>query len=627
MTNHSESTFLASLTQRTLLSDGATGTQLHERGFGLERCYELLNLTHPQVVQAIHRDYLQAGADILETHTFGANALRLAQHSLQEQVHAINTAAVQNARTAIASFPTTRKIWVAGSVGPLGVAFAPLGRTTPEQAYQAFYQQISALVAAGVDVIWLETFGDLREIEQAVLAARQFPHLPLTASLSFAQDDHTSAGDHPAKVARTLHQWGVDIIGLNCSVGPSQLTRLLRRMVAAVPTARFAVLPNAGWPEQVGGRIFYAAGAGYFADYAKTLLEGGACIVGGCCGTTPNHIAAMRPVVSAFGAPIVHNPSSELEEASESEAPAKVLPPSQWAQALQGEEPFFTVEVHPPKGWDCTRVIEQVNLLAKAGSDFVNIADSPLARMRMSPLALCQLVQQEVGLETVLHFPTRGRNLLRVQGDLLAAHALGIRNIFAVMGDPSAIGDYPSASDNFDVPPTGLLKLIKENFNCGVDQGGQSIGSPTAFTAGCALSLTPADYEREAKLLKTKLAHGADFALTQPVFEPQAAFDFIEKFQSENGDWKLPLVIGILPLYNLNHANFLHHEVPGIHLPAQILTRMAETKHPAETGIAIAVELIAQLRHHPAVRGFYLMPPFGRYHLAVEMIRQVKSAY
>ncbi|HLE91282.1 MAG TPA: bifunctional homocysteine S-methyltransferase/methylenetetrahydrofolate reductase, partial [Anaerolineales bacterium] len=455
---------LERLSTETILADGAMGTMLHARGVGFDKCFDELNLTNPSAVAEIHREYIEAGAQLILTNTFGANRFKLGKHGLEEKVVQLSQAGVDLAKRVVAA--SFRDVLVAGSVGPLGVRIAPFGRVQPEQARTAFAEQIGALSEAGAELIVIETMSDLYEIREAIKAARQVCSLPLVASVTFTRDDRTVLGDDPAKVARMLKETGVDVIGVNCSGGPAQLLRILKQMCQAVPDGKFWVKPNAGWPEQVGGRIMYPADAEYFGDYALSFREMGARIVGGCCGTTPQHIAAMHKALAAAPqvdqSQIVIFPQEEITETAQEQ-------PTQFAQKLTAGGFAISVEMDPPRGLSTHKLLAGASLLADAGADVINVADSPMARMRMSAWAVCDVVQRKVGVETTLHFPTRGRNLLRVQGDLLAAHALGIRNVFVVMGDPTSIGDYPEAMDNYDLVPSGLIKLIKQGFNAGVD--------------------------------------------------------------------------------------------------------------------------------------------------------------
>jgi methionine synthase I (cobalamin-dependent)/5,10-methylenetetrahydrofolate reductase len=618
------STFLTLIEEssKPLLSDGAMGTLLNARGVSFEGCFDALNLIDPALVKKIHREYLEAGSEVIQTNTFGANRYKLAGHELDNKVKEINRRGVELAREAAAG--VAEKIWVAGDVGPLGVRLAPFGRVQPEQARGAFAEQIRELAEAGADLIILETFSDLYEIGEALSAARQVCSLPVVASLTFTRDDRTLLGDTPARVARTLAESGADLIGVNCSGGPAQIFRILKQMRQAVPGGRFSAMPNAGWPEQVGGRIMYPSNSSYFGDYALAFCEAGASLVGGCCGTTPEHIAAMRRALDgekrgcspAVGEIITLTEMEEREGSPEA--------PSRLAGRLAAGKFTIAVEMDPPRGLATHKLLAGASLLAEAGADVINVADSPMARMRMSPWAVCDLLQRTIGVETTLHFPTRGRNLLRVQGDLLAAHALSIRNVFIVMGDPTAIGDYPDAMDNYDLVPSGLIKLIKQNFNAGLDHAGADIGQPTSFFVGGALNLTPQDPEGEIKNLRRKLKAGVDFLLTQPIFQPEAAQAFLERYQELNGALNVPILVGMLPLYSLRHAAFLHNEVPGISIPEEYRQRLEEAGEKAAwEGVQITLELIKKVRLW--ANGIYLMPQFSRYDLAAEIIEKCKG--
>jgi homocysteine S-methyltransferase len=614
------SPLLSLLTKGPILADGAMGTMLHARGVSFEACFDELNLSQPALVADIHRAYIDAGAQLIETNTFGGNRFKLTEHGLETRLAEINHAAVELARRAVEA--SLKQVLIAGSVGPLGVRLAPFGRVQPEQAFSAYAEQIQALLEAGVDLLIIETQNDLYEVREAIRAARSLSDIPIAATLTFTRDDRTLLGDTPSRAARLLVEHGADIIGANCSSGPAQLLRVLKQMRQAAPEARFSVMPNAGWPERVAGRIMYPATADYFADYAVAFCQAGAAIIGGCCGTTPEHIAQMRASLDAGVEPCLSEDASLVEEASLEFARAD-LKPTELERKLSSKHFVLAVEMDPPRSFSTHKLIAGASLLAEAGADVINVADSPMARMRMSPWAACQLIQRDVGMETVLHFPTRGRNLLRVQGDMLAAHAMGVRNIFVVMGDPTAIGDYPEAMDNYDLVPSGLISLIQQGFNSGVDLSGADIGEATSFFVGCALNLSAQDPRRELRLLRKKIQAGADFALTQPVFEPQLAAEFISLYQQSYGEQPIPILAGLLPLFNERHAAFLHNEVPGISIPQGIRQRIsgAGDQAPAE-GVAISVELLEQLR--PFVQGVYLMPPFGRYDLAAEIIEAVR---
>ncbi|MCU0489841.1 MAG: bifunctional homocysteine S-methyltransferase/methylenetetrahydrofolate reductase [Anaerolineales bacterium] len=616
-------------TSAPILSDGAMGTVLNARGATFDQCFDALNLSQPALVGEIHRTYIDAGSQMIQTNTFGANRYKLAAHGLEDKVKEINRAGVELARRVVmASF---RDVLIAGDVGPLGVRLAPFGRVQPEQAHQVFAEQISALAEAGADLVILETFSDLLELREAVAAAREICDLPVIASMTFTRDDRTILGDAPARVALQLYESGADAIGVNCSGGPAQIWRILRQMRQALAAQTdvtqmpyFSVMPNAGWPEQVGGRIMYPANPEYFGEYALAFCEAGARIVGGCCGTTPQHIAAMRQALDKQ--PEGCGPSiSELTlpvEAEERKTAAEQ--PSRLAQRLSLGRFVVSVEMDPPRGLSTHKLLAGASLLAEAGADVINVADSPMARMRMSPWAVCELIQRQNNVETVLHFPTRGRNLLRVQGDLLAAHALGIRNVFVVMGDPTAIGDYPDAMDNYDLVPSGLIKLIKQNFNAGLDHAGVDIGQPTSFFVGSALNLCPLDPEQEIKNLHRKLKAGADFLLTQPVYQPEQAEAFLQSYTDRHGPISAPILVGVLPLYGVRHASFLNNEVPGITISEETMQRLRQAGEQApQEGVKIALELIEQMKSWAS--GIYLMPQFSRFDLAAEIIEGCRS--
>ncbi|MBC7876671.1 MAG: bifunctional homocysteine S-methyltransferase/methylenetetrahydrofolate reductase [Anaerolineales bacterium] len=617
------SKFLEKLEQGTLLIDGAMGTMLHARGVGFDKCFDELNLTNPSAVAEIHREYIEAGAQLIITNTFGANRFKLSKHGLADDVIEINRAGVELAKRIVsASF---KDVLIAGDVGPLGVRIAPYGRVKPEEAREAFAEQIKALADAGADVIVIETMSDLYEIQEAIKAAKEVSSLPVVASVAFTRDDRTLLGDDPTKVARKLKEAGAEVIGVNCSGGPTQLLRILKQMKHAVPdrSMKFWVKPNAGWPEQVGGRIMYPADADYFGEYALSFREAGADIVGGCCGTTPQHILAMKKALDSSPHSSVIIQTSEVSETSEV---SDAEPPTQLAQKLALGKFSICVEMNPPRGLSTHKLLAGASLLADAGADVINVADSPMARMRMSAWAVCDLVQRKVGIESTIHFPTRGRNLLRVQGDLLAAHALGIRNVFVVMGDPTSIGDYPEAMDNYDLVPSGLIKLIKQGFNTGVDHSGTSIGQPTNFFVGAALNLCPQDMDTEVKNLHRKIKAGADFFLTQPIYRPEDGPKLIDAYEAKHGKFDKYILAGILPLVNGKHANFLHNEVPGISIPdetRQKIESAGDTEDGVKVGTELAVELIEQIKGWAS--GIYIMPQFHRYDMISDIIMAVKE--
>jgi homocysteine S-methyltransferase len=607
-------------TRRALFSDGAMGTVLNQRLPASQACLDCANLSYPDVIASVHNDYLTAGSDMIQTNTFGANHFKLAAQGLEDQLVKINKTAVEIAQQAVNS--SGRSAFIAGDIGPLGVRLAPFGRVQLPEAREAFARQIAALVEAGADLLILETITDLYEIVEAIQAARQVAgDIPVIASMTYTRDNRTLLGDPPTKVARRLYDAGADAIGVNCSGGPNQILNILRMMRQAVPDALYSVMPNAGWPEQVEGRIMYPAAPEYFGQYAISFWQAGASIIGGCCGTTPEHISAM---VSTFNQAQTLE-RSPIEMISQRDAAAEKLeaPTSTSLSQKLAEKKFvIAVEMDPPRGVSTHKLLAGASLLAEAGADVIDVADSPMARMRMSPWAVCSLIQRKISIETVLHFPTRGRNVLRVQGDLLAAHALDVRNIFVVMGDPTSIGEYPEANDNYDLVPSGLIKLIKQGFNAGLDLSGSDIGQPTSFFVGCALNLNPLDMAAEIRNLNRKLKAGADFILTQPIYKPELVTEFLHAYEAENGKLPVPLIAGLLPLASARHAAFLQSEVPGIEIPAETRVLMdASGDQGARTGINLTVDLVAQIKPH--VQGVYLMPAFQRFDYAAEIISSI----
>lgn len=612
--------FKERLSTGAILGDGAMGTLLHGRGVPIDACFDELNLSNPALVFDIHRTYLDAGAEIIETNTFGANRFKLAAHGLESKVTEINQAGVALARQAVDStFKPNR--YVAASVGPLGVRLAPFGRVSVKQAHEVFREQIEAL--CGADLLMIETISDLVELQEAVRAARDVcPETPIVAEVTFTRDDRTLLGDTPEQVAETLAALDVEVIGVNCSNGPAQIMRVIKAMQTIVPGAYYSAFPNAGWPEYVGGRVMYPAGAGYFAEYALALRAQGVTVIGGCCGTTPGHIAAMRAALDdPSRTTVVLTGEYEVEHPEEvAAAPA----PSPLAQKLARHDFLAAVEMSPPKGIATEKVLRAAEMLKSAGIDVLNVADTPMARMRMSPWAVSYLLQNEAGIETVLHFPTRGRNLLRIQGDLLAAHALGVRNLFVVMGDPTHIGDYPEAADNYDIVPSGLVGLIKHNLNVGKDSAGNPIGQPTNFVVSCAVNLCAPDMDREAAVTKKKIENGADYLISQPIFDVAEYDRFLARYAELYGPLQTPVMVGLMPLYGIRHATFLHNEVPGITIPEPIMKRIESASEDApQEGVRIAQELAQQLRQRCA--GIYLMPQFGRYDLIAEIVESVRQ--
>ena len=597
-----------------MLADGGTGTTLVARGVRPDACFDALNVAARDLVREVHESFVEAGAQVIETNTFGANRYKLAAHDFAFRVHEINVAGVARAREAGARY-------VAGSVGPLGVRLAPYGRVPKDEAREAFAEQIRGLVDGGADLLILETHSDVAELEQAVLAARAVTDLPVIASLTFTRDDRTLLGESPEAAAARLAGLEVDMLGVNCSEGPEQVLRLITVMKPHAGGIPLVAQPNAGGPQRLGGRIMFSATPEYFGEYATAFVAAGVRLVGGCCGTQPAHIRAMASALAAPARPL------DIEVEEQPAEPADVRMPSErptgLATKLASRALTIAVEMEPPRGFSAARLVAGADTLRAAGADVINVSDMPTARMRMSAWAACHLVQQEAGIETVLHFPTRGRNLLRVQGDLLAAYALGIRNIFAVMGDSTSIGDFPEATDLSDVTPSGLIALVKGSLNAGLDRAGSSIGDPTSFVVACALNVTASDLEREARVLKRKIDAGADYAITQAIFDAERLDRFRALYEEQYGPLELPILGGVLPIASRRHAEFLHNEVPGIDIPDAIRKRVGKAADERAEGLAVAVNLCEELRAR--VAGLYLIPPFRRYDHAAELIELVRS--
>ncbi|MDL1896017.1 bifunctional homocysteine S-methyltransferase/methylenetetrahydrofolate reductase [Anaerolineae bacterium CFX7] len=626
--------FLSRLAHAPLLGDGATGTLLYSHGIAFEQCFDALNLEQPALVQELHAEYLRAGAEIIETNTFGANRFKLQEHGLEHRVAEINAAGVRLARDAVNA--SGKNALVAASVGPLGVQLAPVGSISRQEAHDAFREQIAALVSEKPDALIFETFGNLPEITEAIRAAQQVEAdavspIPLIAQMTFTNDGVTQYGYTPVQVAHALVALKVNVIGVNCSVGPARMLPVIEQIIHTVHDdprrpgmIYFSAQPNAGFPQANGGRIFYPATPDYFGAYARRFAEAGVNLIGGCCGTTPQHIRAMRLALDAYARTARKRTriTSIAAHAPESK-PLAPEPPTQLQQKLDAGHFVVGVEMAPPRGFNPDKVLAGALILKQAGADVINVADSPRAQMRMSAWAVAHLIQTEIGVESVLHFPVRGRNLLRVHGDLMAAHALRVRNIFACMGDPAATGDYPQATDAYDIVPSGLVKLVKQHFNAGIDHAGTSIGAPCSFTAGVACDFGARDVAREIKTLRKKIEAGADFCLTQPIYEPRSAREFLKRYADEYGKLELPILAGVLPLASSRHAEFLHNEVPGITLTDEIRERMRRAGDNGRAeGLNIAQELWNELLDF--AQGVYIMPAFGRYDTVAELLDAVR---
>ncbi len=623
---------LERLASRVMISDGAMGTMLYEAGRSLDECLDALNLSHPGVVANVHRAYINAGAELIETNTFGANRYRLEPHGLSNKVRDINLRGVKIAREEREISGTS--VLVAGSVGPTGRTLEPYGTLSAAHAQDAFREQVEALLEGGVDVLVIETIGNLDEMDAAIAAARSCSDLPLIAMMTFAEDGRTLTGARPEEVVDYLLGQRVEIIGANCSVGPQRLLGVISRMASRLephgPGApAIACMPNAGWPQLVGSRVIYRSSPEYFAEFARAAAQAGARVIGGCCGTTPEHITAMRTAVDEWHAKADRETSpnglvgTATMAASTSTIPASASEePTGLARKINEGKFIVCVEIDPPKGLNPQKAIDGAHMLKAAGVDAINVADSPMARVRMSAMTLCYLIQREVGVETIIHFTTRDRSLMGLQSELLGAHAAGVRNILALTGDPPTLGDYPNSSAVYDVDSIGLVRIIS-TMNNGADSAGASIGRNARFTIACAVDPTRPDLEEEAGRLREKIAAGAHIVMTQPIFDVAVWTHFLEVYGEER--LPIPVMVGILPLQSSKHAEFLHNEVPGITLTdvARDRMRLAGSDGRRE-GVKMAQELLHRLVPH--AEGVYLMPSFGRYEVAAEVIEVLTPA-
>ena len=625
---------LTKLADGVVLTDGAMGTMLYAAGESLDESFDALNLTKPELVAATHRAYLEAGADVIETNTFGANRFRLEHFGLADRVHEINKRGVRLAREAREI--SGRAALVAGSIGPTARTLAPFGTAEPGAVRAAFREQVEALLEGGVDLLIVETIGNLEEMVQAVGAAREASDLPIVGLMTFAEDGRTIGGSTPEDVVDRLAPLGVTALGANCSVGPQRMLpvveamgRRLAELGAGAPA--LACLPNAGWPAHVGGRVIYRSSPEYFGEFARRAAEAGVRLVGGCCGTTPAHTAAMREALAAWTAERARANGHDDREATTATIAAPVSRPRPVPQAeltpaegpttvatkLAGGKFLVSVEIDPPKGLNPAKALEGARLLKEVGVDAINVADSPMARVRMSALTLCYLIQHRVGVETIIHFTTRDRSLMGLQSELLGAHAVGVRNILALTGDPPSLGDYPDSTAVYDVDSIGLVRVLSR-LNAGTDSAGASIGRPANFTIACAVDPTREDLAEEARRLRAKLEAGAGFVMTQPVYDAAVWRRFLDVFGAER--LPVPVLVGILPLQSSRHAEFLHNEVPGITLTDEARERMRRAGADGRReGVKMAQDLLLQLRPH--VQGVYLMPSFGRYEVAAEVLR------
>ncbi len=607
--------FIERLQRAPLLADGAMGTQLYNHGVDFDQCFDALNLTQPRTVAAIHRAYIDAGAEVIETNTYGANRFKLEPYGLQDKVREVNFRAMKIARDVREIAGTST--FIAGAVGPLGKLLEPFGQLTADQAREAFAEQIGALHEQGADLLILETFGDLREILLAVEVARSICDLPIVAQMTFAEDGRTPLGHSPSEVAIKLRAAGVDVVGVNCSVGPQRVFSVVEAMHIAAPDIRLSAQPNAGFPTERHNRVFYPSSPEYMARYAKRMIEElGVSLVGGCCGTTPEHTAMMRAALRDLrpDAPASH--SHEVVAAPEKPRPRIVTTaPTKLAEALASREFVVSVEIDPPRGHNPQKCIDGARLLKEVGVRFINVADSPMSRVRMAALAMCTMIQERTGLETILHFTTRDRSLMGLQSDLLGAHAMSVRNILALKGDPPSLANYPGTKGVFDVDTIGLVKIIS-GMNRGVDTAGDDIGVPTTFNIGVALDVNAPDPDYEIERLHQKVAAGAHFAMTQIAYDAEALRSFLERL----GPPPIPLLLGLLPLQSYRQAEFLKNEVPGIAPTDEALHRMKLAgSEGRKEGVRMAQELLREVKG--LVNGVYIMPSFGRYEVAAEVLQ------
>jgi homocysteine S-methyltransferase len=597
---------------RVHVFDGAMGTELYARGVFINVCFDELNLRQPELVREVHAAYAQAGAEILETNTFGANPVKLGHYGLAEQTGAINRRAAELAREAAAG-----RASVLGAIGPLGIRLEPFGQTSRVEAFEHFKAQALGLVAGGVDGFILETFSVVEEIHEALRAVRAVSDLPIVAQMTIQEDGLTAYGTEPEIFARALDEFGADVIGVNCSVGPQGVLEVVEK-IARVTDRPLSAQPNAGLPREIGDRKIYLASPEYIGAYAKRLVEAGARFVGGCCGTTPDHIReVVKFVASVSPRRVVHVVAGPVQPPPGVE-PVPLAERSAWGRKLAAGEFVRTVEIVPPKGVDATQMLDAARALKAAGVDAVNVPDGPRAQSRMGAVLSALLIERETGLETVIHYTCRDRNLLSMLSDLLGAAAHGLHNLLLVTGDPPKMGPYPEATAVFDIDSIGLTNLVFR-LNHGLDPGGNPIGRPTAFVVGVGVNPVAVDAERELRRFAWKADAGAEFAITQPVFDA----DQLEAFLRRAEGFRVPVIAGIWPLVSLRNAEFLANEVPGVSVPASVLERMRAAQERGREaalaeGVAIARETLERVR--PLVRGAQVSAPFGRVPVALEVL-------
>lgn len=604
--------FIQYLNQNVALFDGAMGTMLYNRGFFLNRCFDELNLSNGKAVQEIHSEYLQAGADCIETNTFGANRFKLSAHGFGDKLVEINFEGARIARKVAGN-----DAWVVGSIGPLGIKMAPLGNVGEQEAREAFREQAQALRDGGVDLFILETFTDLRSLHQGILAVRDVCQLPIIASVTIGEEGNSLYGTSPENIARFLQKWGADVVGLNCSVGPRVMLEALERIVT-ITHQPISILPNAGYPQAIEGRNLYLASPEYMAEYARRFVQTGAKVVGGCCGTTPDHIKEMRAMLRSLTPqqrkPTVTIPKEDIPRVEQ----IPMVQKSKLGQKIGNGEFLRMVEVVPPRGWDAAKILQSVSRLKDAGVDAINVPDGPRALSRMSAQHLSVLIDREVGIEPVLHYTCRDRNLLGMMSDMLGLYAVGIRNLLIITGDPPKMGDYPDATAVFDVDSIGLINLVHQ-LNKGYDLGGNPLGKPTGYLVGVGVNPGAVDLDREIERFAQKVDAGAEYAITQPVFDPQQLIQFLEKI----APFSLPVVAGLWPLVSVRNAEFMNNEVPGASVPETIMQRMRRTRSKEEAlreGLKISTEILDTIKPH--IQGVQVSAPFGRVEYAIQVLSQ-----
>jgi methionine synthase I (cobalamin-dependent)/5,10-methylenetetrahydrofolate reductase len=595
-----------------ILLDGAMGTELYQRGVFINKCYDDLSRTAPDMVRAIHTEYRRAGAEVLETNTFGATRPRLRGYGLEDQVTEINRAAVMLAREVAGE-----ELFVAASIGPLGIRLEPFGPTAREEAREYFLEQAAAL-ATGADVFILETFSDLAEIGEAIAACRAAADLPVVAMMTVQNDRKTFYGADPELIGSELEALGVDAVGLNCSVGPAIILDAIQRLASATRLP-IAAVPNAGLPQDVQGRKMYMASPEYMASYARKLVQVGAQMIGGCCGTGPDHIREIANQIRAVKPRTHHVTVTSAPDQDETIEPLPLAERSAWGRKLAAGEMVTSVEILPPRGSDASKMLESCRWLKEAGVDAVNVPDGARAMMRMGVIAASHLIEQEVGIEAVVHYCCRDRNLLGMMSDLIGAQALGLRNLLLITGDPPKMGPYPESTAVFDIDSIGLTNLVSR-LNRGADLGGNPIGDQTCFVTGVGVDPSAVEMERELQRWYWKVDAGAEFGVTQPVFDVERLIGFVRAIEKQGT--RIPIVAGIWPLVSLRNAEFLNNEVPGIEVPDAILRRMAAAQekgkeHARVEGCAIAREMLEQVRD--IVEGVQVSAPFGRVSYALDV--------